>query len=81
MSKKIETSGQLREFLIGIMVGVKDGHVKVDEASRITKLAAQINESLYAEIKIAKVHIEAGKVAPDMGNLALGLPQGPSTTE
>lgn len=72
MSKKIETSGQIREFLIGIMVGVKEGHVGINEASRITKLAAQVNESLYAEIKIAKVHLEAGKQAAGFGDLPLG---------
>lgn len=67
----IKTSGQLREFLVNMMIGVKDGNVKLDEASRITKLAAQINESFYSEIKIAKVMMEAGKTVADLGTLPI----------
>lgn len=42
-------------------------------ASRVTKLAAQINESIYAEIKVARVQAELGKIQPAvMGGLPLG---------
>jgi hypothetical protein len=68
----IETTGQLREFLATMIVGVKNGTVDVDKASRITKLAAQINESLYAEIKIARVRVELGdKTAEPMGEMSI----------
>jgi hypothetical protein len=68
----IKTTGQLREFLVQMMLGVKNRDIKPDEASRITKLAAQINESFYSEIKIAKVQLEAGKEAAALGSLPIG---------
>ena len=41
--------------LANMMVGVKNGTLDLDKASRITKLAGQINESFYAEVKVAKI--------------------------
>lgn len=73
MANSIKTTGALREFLVNIMLGVKDGNVKIDEAARITKLAAQVNESFYSEIKIAKVAIETGAVATELGKLPINL--------
>jgi hypothetical protein len=58
-----------------MMMGVKNGEVKVDEAARITKLAAQIHESFYSEVKIAKVQLEAGKDASPLGTLAINRPE------
>jgi hypothetical protein len=72
MSSAIKTTGQLREFLVGLAVGVKDGTVEPDKASRITKLAAQVNESFYSEIKIARVQREAGVEAAELGDLSIG---------
>lgn len=71
MAKNIQTVGQLREFLVNTMLGVKDGSIKIDEASRITKLAAQVNESFYSEIKIAKTMLEAGQEAIALGKLPI----------
>lgn len=71
-NKQIKTTGELRDFLATMMVGVKNGDLDVDKASRITKLAGQINESLYAEIKVAKVRAEAGQEIPQLGALAIG---------
>lgn len=71
MAKSIQTTGQLREFLSNILVGVKDGDVAADEARNITKLAAQINESFYSEIKIQKVRLEAGQQLQELGLLPI----------
>lgn len=71
MAKSIKTTGELREFLVNMMVGVKDGDVKPDEARNITKMAAQINESFYSEIKIAKVQIETGAFPCELGMLPI----------
>lgn len=68
---KINTTGELREFLATMLLGVKNGDLDGDKASKITKIAAQINESFYAEIKIAKVQLEAGKVANELGKLPI----------
>lgn len=72
-AKSIQTTGQLRDFLASMMVGVKDGDVSIDKASRITKLAGQINESLYAEVKVAKVRLEAGEVMAELGAMRVGV--------
>lgn len=72
MSAKIRTTGELRDFLVDMMIGVKNGHLEVDKASRITKLAAQVTENMYAEIKIAKVRKEAGAQADEFGSLHVG---------
>lgn len=69
--KGIKTTGQLREFLSNMLIGVKNGVLDTDKARNITKMAAQINESFYSEIKIAKVHAEAGKQVAEMGDLPI----------
>jgi hypothetical protein len=71
MAARIKTTGELREFLVNMMLGVKNGEVKIDEAARITKLAAQIHESFYSEIKIAKVQIESGQQTAALGTLSI----------
>jgi len=72
MSDKIKTTGQLRDFLVNMMLGVKNGHLDLDKASRLTKLAQQINESMYAEIKTAKIRAEAGESMSKIGQMKIG---------
>jgi len=72
MSKSIKTAGDLREFLINMMIGVKNGHQELESARAIVKIAGQINESLYAEIKAAKMNLDAGKEAAALGYLPIG---------
>lgn len=72
MAAKIETTGELRTFLVDLMLEVRDGAADLDKASRITKLAAQVNESFYSEIKIARVQREAGVEAQQLGELLIG---------
>jgi len=69
---EIKTTGQLRSFLAELMVDVKRGFLDTDRASRITKLAGQINENFYAEIKVAKVRAEAGDELTKLGSLLVG---------
>lgn len=71
-NKTIPTTGSLRDFLAMMMVGVKNGDLDLDKARNITKLAGQINESLYAEVKVAKVRAEAGQIAPPLGKMRIG---------
>jgi len=44
----------------------------LDKASRITKLAGQINESFYAEVKVAQVRVAAGELMPALGSMSVG---------
>jgi hypothetical protein len=72
MSAKISNTGQLREFLANMMMGVKDGDVKVDEAARIVKLAEKINESFYAELKVSQINLQLERQVAELGKLELG---------
>jgi hypothetical protein len=72
MDARLKTTGELRVFLADMLLGIKNGHVEPERARNITKMAAQINESFYSEIKIAKVQLEAGKELADLGNLTIG---------
>jgi hypothetical protein len=42
-----------------------------DKARNIVKLAAQVNESFYSEIKIKKVQLEAGDQTAKLGSLPI----------
>ena len=68
---KITTSGELREFLCSAINGVANGTFDINKAREVTKLAAQVNESFYSEIKIAKIQFDAGKEAGKLGSLPI----------
>jgi hypothetical protein len=72
MNEKIKTTGQLRSFLANMMSGILNGEIDISKAGQITKLAGQINESFYAEVKVAKVRAEAGENMPSLGDLNIG---------
>lgn len=69
---KIKSTGELREFLCSTINGVANGTFDIHKAREITKLAAQVNESLYSEVRVAKTQLELGKQAADLGALNLG---------
>lgn len=71
-NKGIKTTGELRDFLAMMMLGVKNGDLDLDKARNITKLAGQINESFYAEIKVAKIRAEAGQEMDALGSMKIG---------
>ena len=70
--KRILTTGNLRDFLAQTLIDVKEGSLELDKASRITKLAAQINENLYAEVKVAKIRLQMGDASTALGALPIG---------
>ena len=70
--KTIKTTGNLRQFLADSIVAVKNGDMDADTARGVTKLAAQINESFYSEVKIARTAKELGKPAANLGDLTIG---------
>lgn len=65
------TSGDVREFLANIMLGIRDGKVATDKASVIVKAAQQINEGFYSEIKTKQVHKAAGETTYELGKLPI----------
>ncbi len=68
----IRTTGDLRTFLASMLVSVKGGEMDLDAARTMVKVAAQINESFYSEIKAAQVSIEGGSKAEQLGDLPIG---------
>lgn len=71
MAKSISNTGELREFIVNMMVGVKDGHIDPEKARNITKLAAQVNESFYSEIKVMRVRLDAQQEVHKFGSLPI----------
>lgn len=71
MKNSISSAGELRAFLCDAMVDVRAGTLEVDKASVIQKLAAQVNENMYAEAKVAKMRADAGEALPRLGELTL----------
>ena len=74
MSKKIETTGQLREMLANAAKGVLNGDLDIERATALHKIAKNISDSLYSETKIAMFSHEVGRPAAGMGTLKIGDP-------
>lgn len=70
---QIKRTGDLRQFLATAIEDVKNGRMDVSTAREITKLAAQINESFYSEVKIAQTAKQLGQTAVPMGDLKIGV--------
>lgn len=68
----IQTTGEMREFLVLAMLGVKNGDLTVERAEQIQKLAGHVNDSLYSEAKLAAFIAHAGGQPPRLGELELG---------
>lgn len=68
---KITTTGDLREMLCSAINGVANGTMDIAKAREMTKLAGQVNESFYSEVKVAKTKIELGKEADAIGMLSI----------
>lgn len=69
--RKIQTTGDLRKVLLEALHDVRHGHLEVKEAQAIGKLAAQVTESLYAELKAHKLMSELGETTQKLGELPL----------
>lgn len=69
---KIETAGDLRAFLADVMVGIRDGNIDYQDAGAISKVAAQINNSLAVEVNTALRLASMGKDSPVAGSMRIG---------
>ena len=68
----INTAGDLRSFLCASINKVADGTMEITKAREITKLAAQVNESFYAEVKVARLQLDLGEQSAKLGKLSVG---------
>jgi hypothetical protein len=69
---QIKTAGELRGFLADVMVGIRAGSVECDQAHAISKIAAQINQSLATEVNTALQLERMGKDRPIAGSMLIG---------
>jgi len=69
---KITTTGELRSFLCSTLNGISNGTIDADKARNIVKIAGQINESFYAEVKVARLKIDLDTEIADVGELKIG---------
>ena len=68
----IKTAGDLREFLCQSINSVSNGTMDISKAREVTKLAAQVNESFYSEVKVARLQIDLQNEANKLGSLPVG---------
>ena len=69
--QSIQTSGELREFLCNMIVGIKNGDLELNKATQITKMAEQITNSLYSEMKMQSLQIQAGEKYAKIGAMSI----------
>jgi hypothetical protein len=50
---EIKTASDLRGFLADVLVGIRDGKITPEKAGAISKVSAQINQSLAMEVSAA----------------------------
>ena len=65
----INTTGDLRKFLCSAINSVANGTMDISKAKEVTKLAGQVNESFYSEVKVARLQIDLQEKATKLGSL------------
>ncbi len=65
----INTTGDLRKFLCNSINSVANGTMDIAKAREVTKLAGQVNESFYSEVKVARLQIDLKEEADKLGSL------------
>ena len=65
----INTTGDLRKFLCNSISSVANGTMDIAKAREVTKLAGQVNESFYSEVKVARLQIDLQEKATKLGSL------------
>lgn len=58
VERKIKTTGDLRNALADTLIKVENGVIKPEDAKMIHKLAHAINDSFFAESKIAALQLQ-----------------------
>lgn len=71
---RIRTAGELRGFLADVMVGIRNGSVEPTQAHAISKIAAQINQSIACEVNTALQLERMGKPGAVAGTMLIGGP-------
>jgi len=67
--KTINTTGQLRSFILSSMVDARTSRLELEKANVIYKLAGQVNASIYGEIKANMLLDKMGKETQQLGDM------------
>ena len=65
----INTTGDLSKFLCNSISSVANGTMAISTAKEVTKLAGQVDESFYSEVKVARLQIDLQEKATKLGSL------------
>ena len=65
----INTAGDLRKFLCNSINSVANGTMDIAKAREVTKLAGQVNESFYSEVKVARLQMDTEQEVHKLGSL------------
>lgn len=79
-SKPLRTTGDMRSFLLDMMLDVRNNQVTGDMARSVVKLAGQVTESLYAELKHKKLMLDLKQPSQSIGGLTLDMEQTSTVT-
>ena len=77
--RKIQTIGDLRDVLCQSIEAVIAGTMEPATAKSVVALAAQVNNSLLAEVESARFTMAADKTYTALGKLPVGVPVGDVT--
>jgi hypothetical protein len=67
----INTTGDLRKFLCNSINSVANGTMDIAKAREVTKLAGQVNESFYSEVKVARLQMDLAEEVKKLGSLPM----------
>lgn len=74
MSKSATTIGSLREMLVQTIDDLRSDKIDCQKAITITKIMAQVNASLLAEVEIARLDLLAKLPIHQFGSMPVGAP-------
>lgn len=77
MSKELNLTGELRQFVVNVMRGVINEDASVEQAEAVAKLAKEVNTSLYSEAKFITLARLAGATSTELGQMSIGTGEGP----
>lgn len=69
---EIKTTGHLRQVLGETLVALRNNQISTEQAKNISRIATQINQSFYAEVKAYLVMKSLNRKAPPLGQLLVG---------
>lgn len=77
----INTAGELRTFLANVMMDIRAGRMEAEDATAISKVAGQINQSLAVEVN-ARIQLEKmNKGGGKAGDMLIGVEPTPDALD